>query len=75
VEGLKVRLETADEVSMKVTIPFKEPPEEYFRVCWRILVLNGKHRKTDPLEPGFRRKYVLWTQDKDGTYVYKEDLR
>lgn len=74
---MKVRWQTADGITMDDEIPHGYPPPELFRACMNILRLNGEDLYGEGIStmPAIsRRKYVLWTRDSDGTFVYREDL-
>ena len=68
----RVQFETADGIRQYERVESLEP--EVWRVCMKILRFNGKDRPMDVLEPTQKRKYVLWTQKKNGTFIYHEDL-
>lgn len=67
----RVQFETADGIRQYGRM--EKLDREVWRPCMNILRLDGKERPMDITSPTQKRKYVLWTQKRNGTFVYRED--
>lgn len=74
-DSIRIQYQTADGIKMYARV--SRAVLRYgliYRACMKILRIDGKERDMDHTEITPKRKYVLWTQLKNGTYVFREDL-
>lgn len=70
-KSFRIQYQTADGIKMFARLPRLN--REIYRMTMRILRLNGSDRTEDQIALCEKRKYVLWTQLPNGTFVYRED--
>lgn len=73
-ETVRIQYLTADGIKQYSRMPKSVLRQrEIQRIKLKIAVLDGIERPIDKTVVCEKRKYVLWTQLKNGTFVFRED--
>lgn len=73
---VRIQYETADGIKMYDRQPIEVVRTRVIeRKCLKILRIDGEERQIDHINMMVtKRRYLLWTQLPNGTFVFKEDL-